>query len=61
MVAPRKNLSNGFDVKLIGECDEVVKWLRARLGWPDATDPDSEEDIEDPRMVAPRTYLFKSG
>lgn len=37
-VVPLKNLSQGFDVSLLGQCDEIVDHLIHSLGWEEGKD-----------------------
>lgn len=36
LVRPRKTVSDGFDVALLGDCDAVTSYLGSELGWTDA-------------------------
>lgn len=33
LIRPSRSISNGFDLHLLGDCDDVIKHVCARLGW----------------------------
>ena len=62
------SLSQGFDVNLIGECDEVVQYICDKLNWmlpPQNESPAINNVVKhiplEPSLVEPRKYLFETG
>ncbi len=64
---PPPRVSAGFDVELLGDCDGIVHFLCAQLGWPaDWASPSADAPPPPPPPppayshcpAEPRTYLF---
>lgn len=59
LVSPPKQLSDGFDLHLLGDCDKIVSHICHQLGWEELYEDHSIPPLAAaPARVPPNTYIY---